>query len=114
MVDSNDIVKIEIWDVVDKAHNKTKSNEKQGIKLEHRTTSESEVKQPEQPQEEETDLSMGLDASTVNVYRNTHCAVFLFDVTKPWTFDYVNKELLNVPESTSVLVLVSFALYFSL
>ncbi|KAG2232435.1 hypothetical protein INT48_001911 [Thamnidium elegans] len=74
--DSNDIVKIEVWDVVDKAHNKTKSDNK--------------------------------DASTVNVYRNTHGAIFLFDTTKPWTFDYVNNELSNVPETMSVLVIGNF------
>lgn len=51
---------------------------------------------------------MGLDASTVNVYRNSHGAIFLFDTTKPWTFDYVNNELANVPESISVLVLGNF------
>lgn len=96
---------------MDKAHNRSKSNENQGIKLEHRTsetdTSKQQPVQEQKQQQEEADLSMGLDASTVNVYRNTHCAIFMFDVTKPWTFDYVNKELVNVPESMSVLVLVS-------
>ncbi|KAI9268709.1 P-loop containing nucleoside triphosphate hydrolase protein [Sporodiniella umbellata] len=86
--DSQDIIKIEIWDVIDKA-NQMKS---EGIKLEHH------VPQP-----------MGLDATTVHVYRNTHAAIFLFDVTKPWTFDYVKQELAHVPESVSVLVLGNFA-----
>ncbi|CAO3644610.1 unnamed protein product [Mucor hiemalis] len=111
--DSNDIVKIEVWDVVDKAHNKSKSADK-GIKLEHNTPTEDSKSPPtpspstsvaNQPTEEN---AMGLDASTVNVYRNTHGAVFLFDTTKPWTFDYVNKELANVPETMSVLVLGNF------
>ncbi|KAI8879044.1 P-loop containing nucleoside triphosphate hydrolase protein [Backusella circina FSU 941] len=97
--DSNDIVKIEVWDVVDKAHNKTVTKT-QGIKLDHNE------KQKEQQQQEED--NMGLDASTVNVYRNSHAALFLFDITKPWTFDYVDKELENVPETMSVLVLGNF------
>ncbi|KAI8073471.1 P-loop containing nucleoside triphosphate hydrolase protein [Gilbertella persicaria] len=95
--DSNDIVKIEVWDVVDKAHNKTKSTENSAIKLEH-----TEQKAPTNEE------SMELDAVTVNVYRNSHGVIFLFDMTKPWTFDYVNKELAHVPETMSVLVLGNF------
>lgn len=114
-IDSNDIVKIEVWDVVDKAHNKNKSSESKGIKLEHKT-SETDVASPTAPlppsSEHEADDSMGLDASTVNVYRNTHGAILLFDTTKPWTFDYVNKKLENVPETMAVLVLVKYTITF--
>ncbi|GAN09168.1 hypothetical protein MAM1_0248c08690 [Mucor ambiguus] len=114
--DSNDIVKIEVWDVVDKAHNKSKSESSKGIKLEHKpsdtkvdTATTSNPQSPQQPQQQgDQDVSMGLDASTVNVYRNTHGAILMFDTTKPWTFDYVNQELKNVPESMAVLVLGNF------
>ncbi|EPB81435.1 hypothetical protein HMPREF1544_11845 [Mucor circinelloides 1006PhL] len=113
--DSNDIVKIEVWDVVDKAHNKNKSEISKGIKLEHRpsdtkidSATTSNPPSPQQHQQEDQDVAMGLDASTVNVYRNTHGAILMFDTTKPWTFDYVNKELNNVPESMAVLVLGNF------
>ncbi|GAA5797715.1 hypothetical protein HPULCUR_003109 [Helicostylum pulchrum] len=106
--DSNDIVKIEVWDVVDKAHNKTKSDNK-GIKLEHTATEPEPAAAPiPSPSSSSVDNNMGLDASTVNVYRNTHGAIFLFDTTKPWTFDYVNNELANVPETMSVLVIGNF------
>ncbi|CEP16971.1 hypothetical protein [Parasitella parasitica] len=110
--DSNDIVKIEVWDVVDKAHNKNKPESK-GIKLEHKPSdpqisSDVQPNQPAQQPQEDQNVSMGLDASTVNVYRNTHGAILIFDTTKPWTFDYVNKELGNVPESMAVLVLGNF------
>jgi hypothetical protein len=110
-IDSNDIVKIEVWDVVDKAHNKNKASESKGIKLEHKT-SETDVASPPPPTEQEVDSSIGLDATTVNVYRNTHGAILLFDITKPWTFDYVNKELENVPETMAVLVLVKYTIAF--
>ncbi|KAG1076822.1 hypothetical protein G6F42_025262 [Rhizopus arrhizus] len=113
--DSNDIVKIEVWDVVDKAHNKNKSEISKGIKLEHRpsdtkidSATTSNPPSPQQHQQEDQDVAMGLDASTVNVYRNTHGAILMFDTTKPWKFDYVNKELNNVPESMAVLVLGNF------
>jgi hypothetical protein len=80
--------------------------------LEHKTSETDVVSPPPPPSpptaetEQSVDVSMGLDATTVNVYRNTHGAILLFDTTKPWTFDYVNKELKNVPETMAVLVLV--------
>ncbi|KAI9478784.1 MAG: P-loop containing nucleoside triphosphate hydrolase protein [Benjaminiella poitrasii] len=108
--DSNDIVKIEVWDVVDNAHNKSNTvNPNAGIKLEHRK-SETTLSESSQQQkvEKELDSSMGLDATTVNVYRNTHAIILMFDISKPWTFDYVNKELDNVPGTMSILVLGNF------
>ncbi|KAI8342738.1 P-loop containing nucleoside triphosphate hydrolase protein [Chlamydoabsidia padenii] len=99
--DSNDIVKIEVWDVVDKAHNNTTKKDT-GIKLEHNTATE-------QPQEPSAPLmDMALDASTVDVYRNAHAVLFIFDITKQWTFDYVNNALVNVPNNVAVLVLGNF------
>ncbi|KAI8143313.1 P-loop containing nucleoside triphosphate hydrolase protein [Fennellomyces sp. T-0311] len=96
--ESNDIIKIEVWDVVDTAHNKTKADT--GIKLEHAVAPKLQ---------DEPSMDLGLDASTVNVYRNSHAALFLFDITKQWTFDYVNNELANVPQGVSVLVLGNFS-----
>jgi hypothetical protein len=45
----------------------------------------------------------------------THGVVFLFDVTKKWTFDYVIESLSEVPPSIPVLILVqpSWVLYQS-
>ncbi|KAI7872055.1 hypothetical protein BDF14DRAFT_1755803 [Spinellus fusiger] len=104
--ESNDVVKIEIWDVVDKAHNNT-TRKSEGIKLEHTpTTAMDSPKSPSIP--EDASDALALDASTVNVYRNAHAVLFLFDVTKPWTFDYVNRSLATVPCSVSVLVLGNF------
>lgn len=34
-----------------------------------------------------------LDAEFVDVYKGAHGVVFLFDVTKQWTFDYVRREI---------------------
>ncbi|KAG0166603.1 Rab-like protein 6 [Apophysomyces sp. BC1015] len=106
--DSNDIVKIEVWDVVDKAHNNPSKKGDAGIKLEHHATTPSEEKQEEQLDNTETsqEPNLALDASTVNVYRNTHAVLFLFDVTKQWTFDYVNNELEKVPPNIAILILM--------
>jgi hypothetical protein len=96
---------------VDKAHNKT-ATKAQGIKLDHnekqQEKQQEEQEEQEAQQEAQQEGMMGLDAATVNVYRNSHAALFLFDITKPWTFDYVNKELEHVPENISVLVLGNF------
>ncbi|KAI8093120.1 uncharacterized protein BX664DRAFT_328970 [Halteromyces radiatus] len=107
--DSNDIVKIEVWDVVDKAHNNNTKKDT-GIKLEHastsNTTTSTTTDQATSTPSPSTDLA--LDASTVDVYRNAHAALFIFDITKQWTFDYVNKALDSVPENVAVLVLGNF------
>jgi hypothetical protein len=33
----------------------------------------------------------------VDVYKGTHGVVFIFDVTKMWTFEYIDRELPKVP-----------------
>ncbi|KAI9268827.1 hypothetical protein BDA99DRAFT_502755 [Phascolomyces articulosus] len=106
--DSNDVIKVEVWDVVDKAHNKPSSKPDTGIKLEHNAPSKLQQQQQQEAASSE-EQELGLDASTVNVYRNTHAALFIFDITKQWTFDYVNNELANVPEGVSILVLGNFS-----
>jgi len=47
-----------------------------------------------------------LDAANVDVYKSTHAVVFVYDIRKKWTFDYIVRELPNVPAHISVLVLV--------
>ncbi len=48
----------------------------------------------------------GLDAQTVDVYKGTHGVLLLMDPTKKWTFDYVQRELQNIPNDLHVLLLV--------
>jgi hypothetical protein len=50
------------------------------------------------------------NTETVNVYKNCHAVLFLMDPRKKWTFDYIERELPNVPKSTFVLILVRTAL----
>ncbi len=47
-----------------------------------------------------------LDASIIDVYKHTNAVIFVFDITKPWTFDYIKKELPNVPKGVNIVVLV--------
>lgn len=99
---------MEVWDVVDRAKNTSATHNKDtGIKLEH--TSKKQEKSGVAGPVKTAELGdLGLDAGTVNVYRNCHAVIFMFDVTKPWTFEYVVKEAFAVPANVAILVLVSW------
>ena len=52
-----------------------------------------------------------LDATLVDVYSNAHAAVFCVDPSKPWTYEYVKRELARVPLHIPACVLVGFRDY---
>ncbi|GFO09522.1 Rab-like protein 6 [Plakobranchus ocellatus] len=85
---TDDVVKVEVWDVVDKGRKRRKMD---GLKMEN------------------NDAAVGeepcLDAEFLDVYKGTHGVVFVFDITKQWTFSYVERELEKVPLQLPVLVL---------
>ncbi|XP_064026996.1 rab-like protein 6 [Pogoniulus pusillus] len=80
---TDDIVKVEVWDVVDKGKCKKRGD---GLKLEN------------DPQEAESELA--LDAEFLDVYKNCNGVVMMFDITKQWTFNYILRELPKVPTHT--------------
>ena len=41
---------------------------------------------------------MPLDATVLDVYTGAHAVVFMVDPSKPWTVDYVTRELAKCPE----------------
>lgn len=86
---TEDVVKVEVWDVVDRGkvrvpQTKLKLNLSAG------------------PQAE---MIPALDAEFLDVYKGTHGVIMMMDVTKMWTFEYVQRELPKVPEETPVLIL---------
>ncbi|KAH3794059.1 rab-like protein 6 [Dreissena polymorpha] len=85
---TDDVVKVEIWDVVDKGRKKKK---KEGLKL---STAEDEL-----------DDEPCLDANFVDVYKGTNGVVLMYDITKQWTYDYVEKEFEKIPANIPVLIL---------
>ncbi|XP_028164413.1 rab-like protein 6 [Ostrinia furnacalis] len=88
------IVKVEVWEVVDKG--RTKKKPPLGLKLENQTA-------PAAPEEGyETPV---LDATFLDVYKNASGVILMLDITKPWTFEYVVKELSRVPADLPVVVL---------
>merc|ERR1719436_2054666 len=87
---TEDIVKVEVWDVVDVAKKRKKLK---GLKMQD---GESEEFEP------------GLDAGFIDVYKGTHGVIMLFDITKPWTLEYVKKETETVPAHIPILILANF------
>lgn len=89
---TDDIVKVEVWDVVDKG--KGKKRGEGGLKLEN------------EPQEGDSDLA--LDAEFLDVYKNCNGVIMMFDITKQWTFNYIMRELPKVPSHVPVCVLGNY------
>ncbi|XP_039269657.2 rab-like protein 6 [Styela clava] len=87
---TDDVVKVDVWDVVDQG--KSKRKESKGLKLSN----------------EEDEEDPALDASFLDVYKHTHAVIMTFDITKRWTFAYIEKELPKVPNHIPVLVLANF------
>ncbi|XP_078082848.1 rab-like protein 6 isoform X2 [Mustelus asterias] len=85
---TDDIVKVEVWDIVDKGKSRKKGD---GLKLEN------------DPQE--SDAELALDAEFLDVYKNCNGVIMMFDITKQWTFSYIMKELPKVPDHIPVCVL---------
>uniref|UniRef100_A0A8C8YY40 Rab-like protein 6 n=1 Tax=Prolemur simus TaxID=1328070 RepID=A0A8C8YY40_PROSS len=88
---TDDIVKVEVWDVVDKGKCKKRGD---GLKMEN------------DPQEAESELA--LDAEFLDVYKNCNGVVMMFDITKQWTFNYILRELPKVPTHVPVCVLGNY------
>ncbi|XP_023696387.1 rab-like protein 6 isoform X2 [Paramormyrops kingsleyae] len=85
---TDDVVKVEVWDVVDKGKGKKRG---ESLKLEN------------EPQESENE--MALDAEFLDVYKNCNGIIMMFDITKQWTYNYILRELPKVPNHVPVCVL---------
>ncbi|XP_056143927.1 rab-like protein 6 [Lampris incognitus] len=84
---TDDVVKVEVWDVVDKGRGKKRGD---NLKLEN------------EPQESD---EVALDAEFLDVYKNCNGVIMMFDITKQWTFNYILRELPKVPNHVPVCVL---------
>ncbi|KAJ8379668.1 hypothetical protein SKAU_G00004460 [Synaphobranchus kaupii] len=95
---TDDVVKVEVWDVVDKGQ---KNPLPEGLgKGKKRGES---LKLENEPQESEGE--MALDAQFLDVYKNCNGVILMFDITKQWTFNYILRELPRVPTHVPVCVL---------
>ncbi|KAK2911268.1 hypothetical protein Q8A67_003401 [Cirrhinus molitorella] len=89
---TDDVVKVEVWDVVDKGKGKKKC---ETLKLEN------------EPQEQ-TESELALDAEFLDVYKNCNGVIMMFDITKQWTYNYILRELPKVPTHVPVCVLGNY------
>lgn len=94
---TNDTVKVEIWDVVDRGRTQKSRGSKGLLKM---------FNSPEQ--EEEGEGGQTLDANFLDVYKGAHGVVFTFDMTKQWTWKYIERELPQVPLHIPVIILANF------
>ena len=91
---TDDVVKVEVWDVVDKAKKRKKMD---GLKLSEDASED----------QEEGEREAALDAEFIDVYKGANGVVLMFDCTKAWTFDYVKRELPKIPVHLPILVLAN-------
>lgn len=91
---TEDVVKVEVWDVVDKGKAKVPQTK---LKLNlSKDNSHSPAAAAEIPV---------LDAEFLDVYKGTHGVVMVMDITKAWTFEYIIRELPKIPSEIPVLIL---------
>uniref|UniRef100_A0A7E4W976 Rab-like protein 6 n=1 Tax=Panagrellus redivivus TaxID=6233 RepID=A0A7E4W976_PANRE len=89
---SDHIVKLDVWDVVDESP-KRKGKVVTGLKLNNLDVPEYETP--------------ACDAGFVDVYKNCHGVLLVYDITKPWTWLYVEKTLNEIPSHIPVLVMAN-------
>uniref|UniRef100_A0A915CN90 Rab-like protein 6 n=1 Tax=Ditylenchus dipsaci TaxID=166011 RepID=A0A915CN90_9BILA len=93
------IVKLDIWDVVDEGVKKRQPN--QFLKLENNPSPDGCSPSFEMFE------NAACDASIVDVYKNCNGVLLLFDVTKAWTWGYVQRELDRIPSQIPVLIMAN-------
>ena len=93
-----DIVKVEIWDVVDKSKKKRSLATNSRLKVDNIDNSNS-------PAQTQIPIEASLDAEFIDVYKNCNGCILIYDITKQWTWEYVERELLKIPSHIPVLIL---------
>ncbi|KAJ1920185.1 hypothetical protein IWQ60_007060 [Tieghemiomyces parasiticus] len=100
------VVKAELWDVVQRGRVRRKLGTH--LKLSNVTNPTGSSGGPETDGDPADEPDVSLDAETINVYRDCQCVLLLFDVAKPWTFDYAEKELAQIPYNVPVVLVGNF------
>ncbi|CAF0992808.1 unnamed protein product [Rotaria sp. Silwood1] len=84
------IIKVEVWDVVDKSRKKRRPINP-SLKLSNA------INVPV--------ADVSLDAEFLDVYKSTAGVLFIYDITKPWTWDYIEREIVKVPAHIPILII---------
>ncbi|GJJ72323.1 hypothetical protein EMPS_04680 [Entomortierella parvispora] len=109
---TKDIIKVEVWDVVDKGvqSGELKTTTGGALKMEHNAPmSPTKSKSAAEVTGAAPHAGFALDASTIDVYRNTDGVILLYDISKPWTFEYAARALNDIPTNIPVLILSNFS-----
>ncbi|KAH9425261.1 Rab-like protein 6 [Dermatophagoides pteronyssinus] len=105
---TDDVVKVEIWDVVDKGKKREIFNHQQSSST---AKDQNVLKMHNNNQSNQNDTNINdspaLDAEFVDVYKGTNGVIFLFDMTKSWTFDYIQREIHHCPRNIPILILAN-------
>ncbi|KAG0261367.1 Rab-like protein 6 [Mortierella polycephala] len=107
---TKDIIKVEVWDVVDKGVQSAdlKTSSTSALKIDNNIVTSPTQAKPVPDIESVPHAGFALDASTIDVYRNTNGVILIYDISKPWTFDYAAKALEEMPTNIPVLILSNF------
>ncbi|XP_028851491.1 rab-like protein 6 isoform X2 [Denticeps clupeoides] len=98
---TDDVVKVEVWDVVDKGQ---KHPLPEGVGRGKKRGDNLKVENDPQ----ESDNEVALDAEFLDVYKNCNGVIMMFDITKQWTYSYILRELPKVPNHVPVCVLGNY------
>jgi GTPase SAR1 family protein len=103
---TDDIVKVEVWDVVDKA----KKNASDALRTSNDDNIDLEIQAPSKVKPGLTTYEqLGLDASTVDVMKGAHAVIFTCDPSRLATWEYVKKEVFKLQgQKVYILILASF------
>eukprot|EP00002_Diphylleia_rotans_P004080 TRINITY_DN12937_c0_g1_i1.p1 TRINITY_DN12937_c0_g1~~TRINITY_DN12937_c0_g1_i1.p1 ORF type:complete len:1015 (-),score=348.11 TRINITY_DN12937_c0_g1_i1:166-3210(-) len=104
---TDDVVKVEVWDVVDSANNRltsasVASSLRKGDESDDITISQ--VRESASPGRYQLHA---LDANTVDVYKGCHAVLMVVDPTKKWTFEYAQEHIPLIPEDIEVAIIAN-------
>lgn len=108
---TDDVVKVDVWDIVDLSTKKRVRDDKLKLANGQDKMDPSDVRlqlfllQINKSFQQYEDTAC--DARFVDVYKGTNGVIFVFDITKTWTWEYVQREIVRVPNKIPVLVLAN-------
>ncbi len=86
---TDDIVKVEVWDVVDRSKKKKNLTGGGLVGGKMKTPKSNGFSDPYML----GGVEASLDAEFIDVYKNANGCIMVFDITKAWTWDYIEREL---------------------
>lgn len=110
---TDDIVKIDVWEAIDLV--KRKRRQTPDLKLENNnndnmpaasngsleeTNSSETTTENNHPPDEQA-----LDASLIDAYKDANAVLLVMDMTKSWTFKYIQNEIPKIPKHLPILII---------